>query len=254
MTNPIFPDLKDQVIFITGGGSGIGAGFVSAFAAQGAKVAFVSLTPAPAESLCEQVAQAGHHRPMFIPCDIRDIESLQAAVATVESEIGNIDVLINNAARDDRHRLEEFSPSDWDDSINTNLRPHFFTSQAVAQSMKEKGGGSIINVGSNSALLGLSGYPTYVTAKAGIVGLSKALARELGTDNIRVNCLIPGWVMTERQKQLWATPEAVAECLDQQCLKSTITEDDVSNLALFLASSASKMITGQSMIIDGGRS
>lgn len=254
MTSPIFPDLQDSVVFITGGGSGIGAGFVSAFAAQGAKVAFVSLTPEPAEKLCSEIAQAGHHQPLFIPCDIRDIDALQNAITQTEAEVGSIDVLINNAARDDRHQLEDFSASDWDDSINTNLRPHFFTAQSVAKSMKEKGGGSIINVGSNSALLGLSSYPTYVAAKAAIMGLSKALARELGTDNIRVNTLIPGWVMTERQKKLWATPEAVAECLDQQCLKSMISEDDVSNLALFLGSSASKMITGQSMIIDAGRS
>lgn len=254
MTNPIFPDLKDSVVFITGGGSGIGAGFVSAFAAQGAKVAFVSLTPEPAERLCAEIAQAGHYHPLFIPCDIRNIDALQAAITQVEAEMGSIDVLINNAARDDRHQLEDYDANDWDDSINTNLRPHFFTAQSVAKSMKEKGGGSIINVGSNSALLGLSSYPTYVAAKAAIMGLSKALARELGTDNIRVNTLIPGWVMTERQKKLWATPEAVTQCLDQQCLKSMISEEDVANLALFLGSSASKMITGQSMIIDAGRS
>lgn len=253
MTTPIFPDLKDRVVFITGGGSGIGSNFVAAFAAQGARVAFVSLTAEPAEKLCEQIAAQGHPTPLFIQCDIRDISALQAAIAQVQQQLGTIEVLINNAARDNRHGLTDFSTEDWDDSLNTNLRPHFFTAQAVIEGMKTKGGGSIINVGSNSALLGLSGYASYVTSKAGIIGLSKALARELGPDKIRVNTLIPGWVMTERQKELWATPEAVAECLDQQCLKNTIEEEDVSNLALFLASSASRMITGQSMVIDGGR-
>ncbi len=253
MTTPSFPDLKDSVVFITGGGSGIGANFVSAFAAQGAKVAFVSLTAATAEKVCDRVADAGYTRPLFIPCDIRDVTALQAAIDQVRDQWGGINVLINNAARDNRHDLEGFSADDWDDSLNTNLRPHFFTSQAVAADMREAGGGSIVNVGSNSALLGLAGYSSYVAAKAGIIGLSKALARELGGDNIRVNTLIPGWVMTERQKELWATPEAVEECLEQQCLKRTISEEDVSNSALFLGSKASQMITGQSLVIDGGR-
>ena len=192
MTTPSFPDLKDSVVFITGGGSGIGSNFVSAFAAQGAKVAFVSLTPEPAEKLCQRVADAGHQRPLFIPCDIRDIRALQAAIEEVRNQWGGVNVLINNAARDNRHNLDDFSVEDWDDSLNTNLRPHFFTAQAVANDMREARGGSIINVGSNSALLGLAGYSSYVASKAAIMGLSKALARELGGDNIRVNTLIPG--------------------------------------------------------------
>jgi len=253
MTLSTYTDLQDAAIFITGGGSGIGAAFVEAFIEQGAKVAFVSLDSEDAEQRCNLIEAKYGVRPFFQPCDITDIEHLKACIAAAEARHGSTDVLINNAARDTRHSLETFSPEDWDNSLNTNLRPHFFTAQAVVAGMKDKGRGSIINVGSNSALLGLSGYPAYVTAKAGILGLTKALARELGSHNIRVNSLIPGWVMTERQKRLWVTPEALQECLDQQCLKTTISEADVANSALFLASTASAMITGQSLIIDGGR-
>lgn len=246
-------DLKGANVFITGGGSGIGAAFVKAFIQQGANVSFVSLDSDNAEKLCDEVAAEFGSRPFFQVCDITNINHLKICITKAEEKVGGTDVLINNAARDTRHQLEEFTPEQWDESLNTNLRPHFFTAQAVAAAMKRKGRGSIINVGSNSALLGLSGYPAYVTAKAGIIGLTKALARELGPDNIRVNALIPGWVMTERQKRLWVTPEALEECLSQQCLKTTISEQDVANSALFLASTASLMITGQSLIVDGGR-
>lgn len=252
MTNAIYNDLKGKTVFITGGGSGIGASFVSAFSQQNAKVAFVSLTSDPAEELCDSVEQKTGNRPLFIPCDIRDISALQSAIKESRKRLGPIDILINNAARDTRHSVEDFSVDEWDNSMDTNLRPHFFSAQAVTTDMKQNGG-SIINVGSNSAILGLTGYASYVTAKAGIVGLTKALARELGPYNIRVNALIPGWVMTKRQLDKWVTPEALQECLDQQSLKRTITEEDVSHSALFLASKASEMITGQSLIIDGGR-
>jgi len=253
MSTASYPDLRGASVFITGGGSGIGAAFVRAFCQQGARVAFVSLDADKAQRLCESVEEDSGVLPLFQRCDISDVEQLQACIDRAATQLGEFRVLINNAARDTRHKLEEFSPADWDASLNTNLRPHFFTAQTVAAGMRAQGGGSIINVGSNSALLGLAGYPAYVTAKAGIVGLSKALARELGPDNIRVNALIPGWVMTERQRELWVTEEALQECLDQQCLKRTISEQDCANSALFLASGASAMISGQSLIIDGGR-
>lgn len=252
MSYPHYADLKGSTVFITGGGSGIGASFVDAFISQGANVAFVSLTSEPAEALCDRVEEKQGVRPLYIQCDIRDVDALQAAIERTRTELGPVKVLINNAARDARHTLDDYSADSWDDSMDTNLRPHFFTAQACLPDMKNHGG-SIINLGSNSAILGLSGYASYVTAKAGIIGLTKALARELGPDEIRVNALIPGWVLTDRQKELWATPEAVEECLAQQSLKRTITEEDVSNSALFLASEASAMITGQSLIIDGGR-
>ena len=248
-----YTDLRERTVFITGGGTGLGACFVDAFAAQGARVAFVSNNTEPARRVCDRVAAKNGSRPLFIACDIRDIGALRDALATAQGELGPVDVLINNAGRDDRHTLQDLSVEQWDDALNTNLRPHFFTAQAVAEHMRERRGGSIVNVGSNAAILGLPGYPAYVSAKAGIVGLTKALARELGPDNIRVNALIPGWVMTERQKRLWATPEAIEDCLRQQSLKTLISAEDVAQSALFLASAASAMISGQSLVIDGGR-
>jgi NAD(P)-dependent dehydrogenase (short-subunit alcohol dehydrogenase family) len=249
----IYEDLRGKAVFITGGGSGIGAYLTAAFAAQGAKVAFVSLTQDAGAALCDGIERAMCNRPLFQPCDIRDISALQRCVSRVTAQFGPIGVLINNAARDDRHDLQSLSPEDWDNSLNTNLRPHFFAAQAIAAGMRAAGAGSIINVGSNCANLGLSGYPAYVTAKAGIIGLTRALARELGPSNIRVNALIPGWVMTERQKALWVTPESLAQCLAEQSLKQTIAGEDIADAALFLASASARMITGQSLIVDGGR-
>jgi NAD(P)-dependent dehydrogenase (short-subunit alcohol dehydrogenase family) len=246
---PVYADLRGQPVFITGGGSGIGAWFVDAFAAQGAKVAFVSLSQEHGEALCTAVEQQRGVRPRFHACDIREI----GALTKVMQQVGPVRVLINNAARDDRHTLESLDVEGWDNSLNTNLRPYFFTAKAVAADMRAAGGGSIINVGSNSANLGLAGYPAYVTAKAGIVGLTKALARELGGDGIRANALVPGWVMTERQKALWVTPDALAACLAEQCLKTAIQGSDIAHAALFLASRASALMTGQTLIVDGGR-
>ncbi|MFC6634176.1 SDR family NAD(P)-dependent oxidoreductase [Microbulbifer taiwanensis] len=253
MTPATYSDLENTSVFITGGGSGIGAAFVRSFASQGARVAFVSLDADKANRLCDDIESRSGSRPFFRHCDIADVEHLQQCMEEAAAETGPVDVLINNAARDTRHSLDSFSPVEWDLSLNTNLRPHFFTAQKVAPGMRARGRGSIINVGSNSSMLGLAGYPAYVAAKAAIVGLSKALARELGPAGIRVNSLIPGWVMTERQKALWVTEEALRECLDQQCLKRTISETDCANAALFLASQASAMITGQALVVDGGR-
>lgn len=252
MAYPVYEDLSGKTVFVTGGGSGIGATFVSAFTKQGANVAFVSLSAEPAEQVCDSVEKETGARPLFVQCDVRDVEALKQAVDETRSRLGPIGVLVNNAARDDRHGLEDYGVEDWDNALATNLRPHFFTVQACLEDMK-KSGGSIINLGSNSAILGLAGYASYVTSKAGIVGLTKALARELGPHNIRANVLVPGWVLTDRQRDLWASEEAIEECLAQQSLKRTVAEEDVANSALFLASDASAMITGQSLIVDGGR-
>lgn len=248
-----YADLSGKTVFITGGSSGIGAHLVFAFASQGANVAFVSLDVELGEHFCEAVAGALGRRPLFQACDITDIDALKTSIANVENKFGAINVLINNAARDDRHEVSSLKAEDWDKSLNTNLRPHYFTAQAVVARMRTVGAGSIINLGSNSANLGLAGYPAYVTAKAGIVGLTRALARELGPDNIRVNTLIPGWVMTAKQKALWVTETGLAQCLAEQCLKTTIDADDIAETALFLVSTASRMITGQSIVVDGGR-
>lgn len=248
-----YADLASSRVFITGGGSGIGAYLVHAFASVGADVGFVSLSPAGGKALADAIEAQQGRRPWFRACDIRDVAALQKAVGDFGEEFGAVDCLINNAARDDRHTIGDLSVEAWDDSMATNLRPHFFTAQSVVGGMRERGQGAIINVGSNSSYLGLSGYPAYVTAKAAIIGLTRSLARELGPDHIRVNALIPGWVVTERQKSLWMKPDAVQECIDAQSLKTLITGCDVAEAALFLASRASSMITGQALIIDGGR-
>ncbi|MDN6179829.1 MAG: SDR family oxidoreductase [Halomonas subglaciescola] len=246
-----YPDLAGASVFITGGGSGIGAALAEGFLAQGAKVAFVGRSDAT--PFCDAMEEKYANRPLFISCNIQDIAALQAAVAQARKAHGPIGVLVNNAARDTRHTLEDWTVEQWDESIATNLRPQFFTAQAVAADMRGLGGGAIINLSSNSYMLGLDGYPSYVTAKAGIMGLTKALARELGPDAIRVNCLIPGWVMTERQRELWVNDKDLSDCIDQQCLKEAIPVEDMINPCLFLASSASRMMTGQPMVVDGGR-
>lgn len=251
---PTFHDLAGKSVFITGGGSGIGAFLTAAFALQGAKVGFISLSEAPATRLCDSVEVKTGHRPLAIQGDIRDIPTLKSAIQTVSDAHGPIDILLNNAARDTRHTVEAWSVEDWDDSIATNLRPSFFAVQAVASGMKKRKSGAIINVGSNAWHLGLSGYPTYVAAKAAIAGMTKALARELGPSGIRVNSLVPGWVLTERQKRLWANDADVQDCLAQQSLKESLSGWDMAAPALFLASSASAMMTGQELVVDGGRS
>jgi galactose dehydrogenase len=248
-----YPDLRDAVVFITGGGSGIGAYLAHAFATQGARIAFVSLDAQRGEALCDAIEAGVGRRPYFESCDIREVERLQACMRRVEERFGPTTVLVNNAARDDRHDLAGLSVAEWDRLLATNLRPYFFTAQAALPGMRAAGRGAIINLGSNSANLGLAGYPAYVAAKSAIVGLTRALARELGVHAIRVNALIPGWVMTERQRAKWVTPESLEQCLAEQALKQAIVGEDIADAALFLASASSRMISGQSLVVDGGR-
>lgn len=248
-----YPSLQGRVAFITGGASGIGAAMVTAFARQGAQAAFVDMDAAAGRQLAEALAAEAGVAPLFLPCDIRDIEALRACIRETEQRLGAVRVLVNNAARDTRHRLEDVTPESWDDGIATNLRPHFFAIQAVRDGMRDAGGGAVINLSSNSWLLGLAGYPGYVTAKAGIVGMTKALARELGAENIRVNALLPGWVMTQRQIDLWLTEAAERELMQQQALARRIQPEDIARAALFLAADDSALITGQSHVVDGGR-
>ncbi|MCA9538653.1 MAG: SDR family oxidoreductase [Myxococcales bacterium] len=240
-------------VLITGGGSGIGAALVEAFARQGARVGFVDIAQAPSEALVEGLAGEVATPPFFLPVDVRDIAALQDAVGQVSARFGPIRVLVNNAALDERHCWDELTVAQWDDLQAINLRPHLFTVQAVAETMAMAGGGSIIQLGSNCALLGLTGYPAYVAAKAGIVGLSRALARELGPRQIRVNALVPGWVMTERQIERWLTPKAERALLEAQSLKEKLQPEDIARLALFLAADDSRLITGQAIVIDAGR-
>ena len=245
-----FHDLKGQSIFITGGGSGIGAWLTEGFVSQGAKVAFVQRSDASA--LCDRIEAEHGNRPLFMACDITDIEALRSSIAKAREAHRPITVLVNNAASDNRHGLQDYCVEDWDQSIAINLRPHFFTAQAVAQDMREAGYGSIINFSSISYMMGNAGYPAYVAAKSAITGLTRGLARELGVDNIRVNALMPGWVLTDRQRDLWVTPEALADHIERQCIKEEILPEDIVAPTLFLASSASRMMTGQALVVDGG--
>jgi D-xylose 1-dehydrogenase len=247
-----YPSLKDRSVLITGGGSGIGAALVQHFAAQGAKVGFVDIAEEPSRRLVEQVAAAGHPRPLFIACDLRDIAALRAAIAEVAAAHGPITVLINNAAHDERHKLEDVTVEYWDDRMAVNLRHQFFAAQAVWPMMKAAGGGSIVNFGSVSWMIGQGGMPGYTTAKSAVMGLTRALARDLGPDNIRVNSIAPGWIMTERQVSLWLTPEGEAELMRRQCLKRKLVPDDMARIALFLAADDSSAMTNQTYVCDGG--
>ena len=247
-----YPSLRGKSVFITGGATGIGAAHVAHFAAQGAQVAFVDIQEAPARALVARVVAAGHPAPVFIACDLRDIPAVQAAVAAAAAQLGPIGVLVNNAAHDERHDWTTVTVDYWEDRMQVNLRHQFFTIQAVAPMMQAQGGGSIVNFGSISWHLAMGGMPAYTTAKAGIEGLTRSFARDLGADGIRVNCVIPGWIMTERQKTLWLTPEAEADTLSKQCLKRLPVPADVSRLVLWLAADDSRMCTAQLFTVDGG--
>jgi len=245
-----FSDLKGTSVFITGGGSGIGASLTEGFIQQGAKVAFVQRSDAT--EFTQSLAEKYGTKPLFIQCDITDIEALQQAVATAAKAQGDIGILINNAANDARHSLEDFSAEQWERAMAVNLTPQFITAQAVAPMMRRLGGGSIINFSSISYMMGNAGYPAYATSKAAITGLTRSLARELGANNIRVNALMPGWVLTEKQLEMWATPEDLAKHLERQCLKEHLAPQDIVDATLFLASKASRMITSQALVVDGG--
>jgi galactose dehydrogenase len=245
-----FPDLAGASVFVTGGGSGIGAALTEGFLEQGAQVAFVQRSDASA--FCDAVAERVGRRPFFIPCDVTDAAALRAAMAEAAAAHGPIGVLVSNAANDERHRTEEVTPEYWRWNIDLNLGAYFFAAQAAIPGMRAAGGGAIVNMSSISYLMGNAGYPIYLAANAGIVGLTRTLAREFGPDRIRVNALLPGWVLTKRQLDLWATPEDLAAHLDRQCLKERLAPEDMVGGALFLASAASRMMTGQALAIDGG--
>jgi NAD(P)-dependent dehydrogenase (short-subunit alcohol dehydrogenase family) len=248
----IYPDLKDRVVFITGGGSGIGAALTRAFAAQGAKVGFVDIAEPESLALVKSVAAETGNTPLFLPCDIRDIPALQAAIAKIAEQLGTINVLVNNAANDQRHAVETVTPEFWDERMAVNLRPMFFAAQAVLPGMQRLNAGAIVNFGSVSWMIGQGGMPAYTAAKAAVHGLTRGLARDFGGNNIRVNTLIPGWVMTERQLKLWLTPEADAEREKRQCLPLRVQPEHIAAMALFLASDASVACTSQQYIVDAG--
>ncbi len=248
-----YPSLEGRVVFVTGGGSGIGAGVVEHFSAQGSRVTFVDIAEEASEALLETIGARGQPRPRFIACDLRDIEALRAAVAETCAADGPIRVLVNNAANDDHHRLEEVTVDYWDDRMAVNLRHQFFAAQAVRPQMRDAGGGSIINFGSVTWMIGDRDCAAYVTAKSAINGLTRGLARELGPENIRVNCVVPGWVMTRRQVRLWLDAAGERQIAERRCLPDRLYPADVARIALFLAADdSSRMCSSQHLIVDGG--
>ncbi len=246
MTFAKYPSLEGKVIVVTGGASGIGAEIVRAFAGQGARVGFIDLDVARGAALAQEIGAA------FEACDLRDIVALKRAFAALAAKIGPAAVLVNNAARDDRHDWREVTPEYFDERLAANIRHMFFAIQAVAPAMIEAGGGAIINLGSDSWWRATGGFPAYATAKAAVHGMTRSFARDLGPHRIRVNTLVPGWTMTERQKTLWLTPEKLAAQLAAQCLPDPIEPVYIARMALFLASDDAAMCTAQNFFVEAG--
>ena len=248
-----YPSLADRVVFVTGGATGIGADIVEAFAKQRARVAFLDLQGDAGEALADRIAARGEPRPLPLVGDVTDIPLLQAAITQAREKLGLIGVLVNNAANDQRQGVDEVSVESWDRAQDVNLRHHFFAAQAVCAQMRELGGGSIINMSSTAWRFGASEMAPYATAKAAVLGLTRALARAFGPDNIRVNAIEPGAVMTERQRQLWYKTEAAVQTMvERQLLRRVLLGEEIARAILFLAADDSRMITKQSFIVDAG--
>jgi D-xylose 1-dehydrogenase len=250
MQGAIYPSLKDRTVLVTGGGSGIGEAIVRQFVGQGSRVGFIDIDAEASKKLLASLpAQAGVH---FEHADLRDIDALRRAVAGIREALGPVTILVNNAARDDRHAIEDITPEYWDERFAVNLKHQFFCAQAVAPDMIRAGGGAIVNMGSVSWVVGQGGMPGYTTAKSAVQGLTRALARDLGPNNIRVNSILPGWIMTQRQLDMWLTPAGEAELMQRQCLKRKLVPDDIARVVLFFAADDSGACTNQSYIADGG--
>ena len=243
-----YPSLKGKTVFITGGASGIGADMVRAFVDQGSKVGFIDMDEATSAELCASLSGDV----AFEKCDLRDIDQLKSAFAKLAEKLGPATVLVNNAARDDRHGWQDVTPEYWDERQATNLRHHFFAIQAVAPGMIEAGGGSIINMGSNSWWEAGGDMPAYTTSKAAVHGLTRTMARDLGGHRIRVNTVVPGWIMTDRQKELWVTEEAIENHRNRQCLKDLIEPVYVARMVVFLASDDAAMCTANNYMVEAG--
>jgi len=250
-----YPSLAGKVVLITGGATGIGAAFVEHFFDQGANVAFFDIDTDAGVALADQLGAdlaEGQFRPLFLRVDLTDIDALRKAIADVRSTLGPIGVLVNNAANDKRHRIEDVTPESYDAGIAVNIRHQFFAAQAVIDDMKQLGGGSIVNLGSISWMLKQGGFPVYVTAKAAVQGMTNGLARDLGPFNIRVNTLVPGWVMTDKQRRLWLDDAGKRAIKEGQCIDAELLPVHLARAALFLASDDSSMMTAQEVVIDGG--
>lgn len=251
MVYATYPDLAGKRVVVTGGGTGIGAAIVEAFVKQNAQVVFLDIQDEASKALQQNLADA-QHPPRFIHCDLTDLEAVDAVFQQVTRELGAVDVLVNNAANDHRHEVHEVTPQYWENSLAVNLRHQFFCAQAVAPGMKENGGGVILNFGSISWHLALGKLSLYMTAKAAIEGLTRGLARDLGADGIRVNCIIPGSIKTPRQMALWHSPEDEAAILSAQCLHERVEPEDVAALTLFLASGNAARCSSRDYFVDAG--
>lgn len=246
-----YPSLKDKLVVITGGASGIGESIVKNFLEQNSRVVFIDKEKKLGEEL---VKNLNNHKytPVFKQCNLIDISELKKKIVEIQKELGLISILVNNAANDQRHNIDDVTPEYWDDRMNVNLRHYFFSVQSIYKDMKKLGKGSIINIGSSSWMNAQGGMPGYTTAKSGVMGLTRTLARDLGIYNIRVNSVVPGWIITKRQKELWLTPEIEADNIKKQCLKRLLSPDDISKPVLFFGSDQSLGITAQNYVVDGG--
>lgn len=247
-----YPSLQDRGVLITGGATGIGETLVEAFADQGARVAFIDLAAAEGEALAARLAGTSRHAPQFMAADLSNVEAMRGAIAALRERTGPFTVLLNNAANDKRHAVEDTTPEFWDASVAVNLKHQFFAAQAVLPDMKAAGGGSIVNFGSISWMLKQGGMPAYTASKAAAQGLTRSLARDFGPHRIRVNTLVPGWVMTEKQLKLWVTEETKQEIAKGQCIDAPLLPQHIAAMALFLAADDSAMCTAQDFIVDGG--
>ena len=246
-----YPSLKNKVVIITGGASGIGESIVENFLQQGSKVAFLDKEEGFGKNLVKKFNNF-KYLPVFKLCDLTNIENLKLSIDEIKQELGPVSILVNNAANDERHSIDSVTEELWDDRMNVNLKHYFFAIQSVYKDMKKLGDGKIVNIGSFSWMLGLGNMPGYTTAKSAIMGLTRTIARDLGEFNIRVNCVVPGWIITERQKKLWLTDKIKKEQLERQCIKRMLLPNDVAKLVLFFSSDQSSGISAQNYVVDGG--
>jgi NAD(P)-dependent dehydrogenase (short-subunit alcohol dehydrogenase family) len=244
----VYPDLAGKAVLVTGGASGIGEAIVRRFAAQGSQVGLLDIKDAEGRALAEELGPTVR----YAHADLTNIAQLRGAIGTLRDAMGPITVLVNNAAHDERHRTEDVTPEYWDNRVAVNLRHQFFAAQAVLPDMKAAGGGAIVNFGSVSWMVGQGGMAAYTACKSAVLGLTRSLARDFGPDNIRVNAIAPGWIMTRRQKELWLTPEGERELMDRQCLKRQLVPDEIARVTLFLASEEASACTNQHYVVDGG--
>ena len=250
--NVKYNDLENKRVFITGGGSGIGSSIVEHFCAQGSEVYFIDINVNESKKLIDKIKKKNFSIPTFIECDLLNIKQLQQTISNIIQEKGPINILINNAANDTRHKIDEVTEEYWNERMNVNLRHFFFTVQSVKKSMIENGGGSIINMGSTSWMIGQGGMAAYTAAKSGVVGLTRSFARDLGEFKIRVNSVVPGWVMTQRQIDLWLNEESEKELMHRQCLKEKLMPHEIAQAVLFFSSDQSSACTNQAYVVDKG--